>query len=447
MEAPDLDRRLSALEARLDEMAHAQRMHASAATRRFEGDLNQLRQDLTSLTSRMALAAELQELRRLVEAGGGTQRTGEPGWQEAAELVPRLMTELGRLREEVQAHRPGGTVETDLAALREGMASFEERLAPLDGLKSEVEAARKSLRTLDERLSPLEGLRSEVAGLVPKVAGVQELSGRLDALEARRVEGLENVGARLDALEGGAPALETRLKELERALLGRMDSLLADVEGLNVRLETVEGATTGIQSWLEEVDTRRAALQSRLDALEKDGAVATLKKRVDDLAKARVPETEGAAPSAASAEVADLRHRLEALEGRPAGDPSLAKRLEALESRPAADPALAKRVEALESRPAPAAAASAPSPSPSSEALDALGRRLEALEAADSAMLGLRVESIELGLGVERERVREVFGDLLEEHGLMLRSLESRLTLLLQDVHRLGEELKKAATA
>lgn len=444
MEAPDLDRRLSALEARLDEMAHAQRMHASAATRRFEGDLNQLRQDLTSLTSRMALAAELQELRKLVEAGGGAQRTGEPGWQEAAELVPRLMTELGRLREEVQAHRPGGTVETDLAGLREGMASFEARLAPLDGLKSEVEAARKSLRTLDERLSPLEGLRSEVAGLVPKVAGVQDLTGRLEALEARRVEGLENVGARLDALEGGAPALETRLKELERALVGRMDSLLADVEGLNVRLETVEGATTGIQSWLEEVDTRRAALQTRLDALEKDGALATLKKRVDDLAKARVPDTEGAPPAADSAELADLRHRLEALEGRPAGDPSMAKRLEALEGRATGDPALAKRVEALESRPAPAPVAAG---GPSSEALDALGRRLETLEASDSALLALRVESIELGLGVERERVREVFGDLLEEHGLMLRSLESRLTLLLQDVHRLGEELKRGATA
>lgn len=446
MEAPDLDRRLSALETRLEEMAHAQRMHASASTRRFEGDLNQLRQDLTSMTSRMALASELQELRKAVEAGGGGQRTGEPGWQEAAELVPRLMTELARLREEVQSHRPGGTVETDLAALREAVVAVQERLAPLDTLKSEIEAARKSLRTLDERLGPLEGLRSDVAGLVPKVAGVQDLGGRIEALEARRVEGLDTVGARLDALEGGAPALENRLKDLERALVGRMDAVVADVEGLNARLDTVEGATTGIQSWLEEVDTRRAALQTRLDALEKDGALAALRKRVDDLAKARVPDTEGAAPAADSAELIDLRNRLEALEGRPAGDPALARRLDALEARPAGDPTLTMRLEAMESRPAPAAAVGAAA-GPSSEALEDLARRLEVLESSDAALLALRVESIELGLGVERERVREVFGDLLEEHGLMLRSLESRLSLLLQDVHRLGEQLKKGATA
>lgn len=442
MEAADLDRRLSALETRLDEMQHAQRMQASAATRRFEADLAQLRQDITGLTGRMALSSELQELRKAVESGdGGHGKTGEPGWHEAAELVPRLMSELARLREEVQSHRPGGTMESDLATLREGFGAVQEQLAPLLPLRADVDGLRKSLRALDERLGPVEALRSEVAGLAPKLEGVGTLQSRLEALE------------------GGAPALEGRFHDMERAVLGRLDAVLTDLGGLGARLDTLEGSQTGVQSWLEEVDTRRAALQTRLEALESMGsrvetvekgdALAALERRVDELAKAR-PREEGAVPAgpapagADPAELTALRERLAALEARPAGDPALKKRLESLESRPAGDPGLQKRLEALESR----LVAERPAVGngvAGGEVMEALSRRLDALEASDAALLTLRVESIELGLGVERERVREVFGDLLAEHGLMLRSLESRLGLLLQDVHRLGEEVRKAA--
>ena len=78
--------------------------------------------------------------------------------------------------------------------------------------------------------------------------------------------------------------------------------------------------------------------------------------------------------------------------------------------------------------------------------LEALARRLEALEGRkheDSSAalkeLSQRLEALESAVGGEREHVREIFRDLLDEHDLLLRRLDSRLTLLVQDFHRLAE--------
>ncbi len=75
-----------------------------------------------------------------------------------------------------------------------------------------------------------------------------------------------------------------------------------------------------------------------------------------------------------------------------------------------------------------------------------LSQRLEALEArkhedSPSALkeFSKRLEVLESAVAGEREHVREIFRDLLDEHDLLLRRLDSRLTLLVQDFHRLAE--------
>jgi hypothetical protein len=55
-----------------------------------------------------------------------------------------------------------------------------------------------------------------------------------------------------------------------------------------------------------------------------------------------------------------------------------------------------------------------------------------------------RVEALEAGWGLERQRVREFLQEVMEEHDLLLRRLESRLSQLVQDFHRLAEELARS---
>lgn len=554
MQLEDLDRRLSALEqevrASLDAVQHSQRMQVTAANRKFEAEMAQLRQDLTTVSSRVASQVEVEELRKELRSRGGVSTGGDPGWQDAAALVPRIMDELARVREELQFHRPGGDLETGLAELQEAVAALRSRQAERSWSREDLEAA--AVRAVGDRVARLEerlqGEGTRMARLEERLAEEAALVARIsEASQGRLAEGLE-VGQKLlaevraemrDSLEdvlqardftpeieglaerqakaeaalaelralasaGGRPELKARLDGLERSLQARLEALerSSGVGELQRKLEGLEaGALRVLETRLQGLERALGQRPSEAGTVDA-GALEALRVRLETLESRPAPEAPGV--SLQDPWVHEVLRRLEALESRPAGaggDPAaleaVQKRLEELEAKPAAKgkagdralvEALHKRIEALEARAVAggvdplvvetlsrrvesleqggagdtamlalrieslelgAAEAGDRVPEALRDVLEEQGllaRRLEGLEksAADAGMLALRVESLELGVGVERERVREVFRDLLEEHGLLLRRLESRLTLLVQDFRRLADSVPSA---
>ncbi len=387
METEDLELRLQRLkeelQSGLDAMQHAQRMRSMSAGQQMEGTLEQIRRDLATVTSRMVSQAEFQHLRQAVEALGATAGKGGLG-HEVVELLPRLMQELTRLREECGISTPAPAQAfpriQELEAQVQELARQLQGLAPREpSLRAQDLEARLG-REAEERARQIEDLRSGLERLEKKVSSPRAPESQPSTPAAQAVPGpgsqdLQDLRREMEAgLEAVRTAIPVALSELRRQL-PQVRGGAGALEALSKRLEALEGARHDRQ---EDSGPALEAFARRLEALEKS--------RHEDPAPA----------------LEALSRRLEALEGGRHEDPApaleaLSRRLEALEGGRHEDPA---------------------------PALELLSKRLGALESEEAG---------------EREHVREVFRDLLEEHDLLLRRLESRLTLLVQDFNRLSE--------
>jgi len=283
------------------------------------------------------------------------------------------------------------------------------------GLGSEV------LELLPRFMQELTRLREDAGSSAPRQAPpasqVQSLQARLDEL-GRQLTALAERGAPLRAQDLEArvhreaeersrqiQALHSALEGLERkvaAPLPREVSSSASNSGASVELNPEE-----FQALRREMEAGMEAMRTAIPA-----AISELRRQL--------PPSRDWAPA-----LENLKSRLEALEGQQ----------NAPTSAPALEP-LASRLEALEGRKHP----------DFTPVLEGLSQRLDVLEGRKhqdfaSVLEGLanRLEALESGVTGEREHVREVFRDLLEEHDLLLRRLDSRLTLLVQDFHRLSE--------
>ncbi len=398
MEPQDLELRLQSfkeeLKAGLDAMQHAQRMRSMSAGQQLEGALEQLRRDLATITTRMVSQTEFQQLRQTVEVLGVAREQGGPG-NEVLELLPRFMQELTRLREQTgTSDSPQPPAASQVQAIRTRLEELGRQVTTLaereEALRAQNLEARLG-REAEERKRQIEALRS----------GLQGLEGKLSTAPAREArpsqrgsgasvdldpEALQSLRREMEAgMEAVRTAIPAAISELRRQLPPSRDCS-RDLENLKARLESLEGQK-GASSAMPPLE----ALARRLEALEgrkhedSSAALKGLWKHEDS-----------------SAALKGLSQRLEVLEGRKHEDSSAALK------------ELSQRLEVLEGR----------KHEDSSAALKELSQRLEALESA---------------VGGEREHVREIFRDLLDEHDLLLRRLDSRLTLLVQDFHRLAE--------
>ncbi len=525
-------------------------MFALSSGRQFEGDLAQLRQDLTTITARMAPVSELQELRQNLQSLAQTSQAGAGG-KELLELLPLMLNELSRLRDEAQ-NRGGGGPSVNLGALGARLDSLESEsarrrqeiriLADRSGdqqirelesrLKTETQERARELEALQAEVrSSLDAFRTAIPAAVNELrrqfpqmrnsapepgtsVATPQIEARLEAEASQRSREIQTLR---EELESGMEALRTALPaavgELRRQLPHVRDCT-PDVERLSQRLAELEesvavAGSAGPTAPAEqgntvplEVLTRLEELTQRLQTLERSsgipleaGDLVPLIRRLEVL-EARGLETAAPAPSAVSVEAPEAAvdsatlqawtRRLETLEARAGDtvglaplvrrvetlerqvDPApLVRRLEELERQAETSP-LARRLEALEQRVdlAPLVRRmdileqrvdSAPllrrveALERQAESLEQqaesspLARRLEALEErVDSSPLVSRVEALEAGWGLERQRVREFLQEVMEEHDLLLRRLESRLSQLVQDFHRLAEELARS---
>jgi len=407
MEPQDLELRLQSfkeeLKAGLDAMQHAQRMRSMSAGQQLEGALEQLRRDLATITTRMVSQTEFQQLRQTVEVLGVAREQGGPG-NEVLELLPRFMQELTRLREQTgTSDSPQPPAASQVQAIRTRLEELGRQVTTLaereEALRAQNLEARLG-REAEERKRQIEALRS----------GLQGLEGKLSTAPAREArpsqrgsgasvdldpEALQSLRREMEAgMEAVRTAIPAAISELRRQLPPSRDCS-RDLENLKARLESLEGQK-GASSAMPPLE----ALARRLEALE------------------------GRKHEDSSAALRGLSQRLEALEGRKHEDSSAALK------------GLSQRLEVLEGR----------KHEDSSAALKGLSQRLEVLEGrkhedSSAALKGLsqRLEVLESAVAGEREHVREIFRDLLDEHDLLLRRLDSRLTLLVQDFHRLAE--------
>ena len=398
MEPQDLELRLQSLKeefkADLDALQHAQRMRSMSADQQLEGALEHLRRDLATITTRMVSNSEFQQLRQTVEALGTAREQGGPG-NEVLELLPRFMQELTRLREQTgTSHAPQPPEASQLQSIQ---ARLEELGRQVETLAERGEALRvqdleaRLGREAEEREQQIEALRNALQGLEGKLPTVpareaqppQPGSGTSVDLDSETLQALRR---EMEAgMEAVRMAIPTAIAELRRQLPPSRD-YRPDIENLKSRLEVLEsqeGAAVTVPSSMEgrqyeDLSAGLKGLSRRLEVLEA--------RKHEDL----------------SAGLKGLSQRLEVLEARKhedlsAGLKGLSQRLEVLEARKHGD---------------------------LSAGLWDLSQRLEALE---SAVAG------------EREHVREVFRDLLDEQEMLLRRLDSRLNLLVQDFHRLSE--------
>ncbi len=506
MEPEELELRLQQMkeefQSGLDAVRHGQRMFAMSTGRQFEGDLAQLRQDLSTITSRMAPLAELQELRQSLKTLAHTARAGAGG-QDLLELLPLMLSELARLREEAHGRAAAGTsvhaselttrldaLESESARRRQEIrvlaersadqqlrelesrlkAETQERTRELEALQGEVRSALDSFRTaIPAAVNELRRQFPQVRAAAPE-PGTSVPTGQLDArLEVEANQRSRDIHALREEMESGMEALRAALPaavgELRRQL-PQVRDCSADVERLSRRLAELEdsvatgGATAPsppagpVHPVPLELLTRLEELTQRLHGLESSSGIplqasdlVPLTRRLEAL-EARGPEI--VAPPVAAVPpqhveaalepgvVQALERRLQALEARTpeaSGFSLLVRRFEALEKQ--VDPApLVQRLEELERRLDSLADRAESSP---------WVRRLDALEErVDSSPLAPRIEALEAGWGAERQRVREFLQEVLEDHDLLLRRLESRLSQLVQDFHRLAEELAKS---
>lgn len=328
----------------------------------------------------------------------------------------------------------GQQLEGALEQLRRDLATITTRMVS----QAEFQQLRQAVETLGAA-SGQGGLGSEVLELLPRfmqeLTRLREQTGTSDFPQPPAASQVQAIRTRLDELgrqvttlaerEGALRAqdLEARLGREAEERKRQIEALRSGLQGLEGKLSTTparEARPSQLGSGAS-VDLDPEALQSLRREMEAgmEAVRTAIPAAISELRRQLPPSRD------CTRDLENLKARLEALEGQKGASAAmppleaLARRLEALEARKHEDlstalKGLSQRLEALEGR----------KHEDSPSALKEFSKRLEVLE---SAVAG------------EREHVREIFRDLLDEHDLLLRRLDSRLTLLVQDFHRLAE--------
>ncbi len=385
MEPQDLELRLQSFneefKSAVDAMQHAQRMRSMSAGQQLEGALEQVRRDLATITSRMVSQAEFQQLRQAVEALVSASGQGGLG-SEVTELLPRFMQELTRLREEkgtsVSHQAPGASQVQAIQNRLEELGRQVTAVAEREPALHARDLEARVRRETEERAREIAALRSGLQGLEKKLAAPPPR-------EVRPSKSGSGASVDLDPKE-----IQVLRREMEAGMEAMRTAIPAAISELRRQLPPSRDFTRDLDS-----------LRSRLEALEGQKSASTSEPALEAVTR-RLEALEARKHEDLAAALKGLSKRLEALEGQKSQDlsPGLKE--------------LSKRVEALEGQ----------KPEDLSPALKEVSKRLEVLES---------------GVTGEREHVREIFRDLLDEHDLLLRRLDSRLTLLVQDFHRLSE--------
>jgi chromosome segregation ATPase len=421
----ELGSRVRLLADRVDSMAAT--VSAAAATLgRREGDLAILRERLDAGASQVeGLTVELRRLNRdgdllqqldalnaalAVTNGGLAARE-----QEATALRSRIDEAYSRVGSVVtEMQRALGGLATQVAALETlpeaTAAALDDRAAELggrvDAVDHRLEAVAADLRTA---LSDVEGRDRDLASLhgeldaqrthVDSVVGA--LRAELDALPDPRARDPE-LDARLDEVAKAAAYVASRLEEVAAdaasgvaASASRATALEEALETLSTRLGSVEQERDAAAAqlrradevWLEERDWVRRQLE-RLAAAHAEASDATgsLGPELVEL-RTRVGEVEAARDAAAS-EIVRMSHGLDSERSavRAELDGLAAKVADAIATG-GEDPTeriaeLSTRLADVERREAAVASELARATAASTTELEALGRRLDGMDAA-----------------------------------------------------------------
>jgi DNA repair protein RecN (Recombination protein N) len=243
LEEPEMTEIAERLPEGADEVVLGRRVAASGRTTAFVAGRAASAGDLKLLGGRLLAFYGQHEHRKLTLASA--QMEVLDGYAGPAHLETRR-----RYRE---AHRECARLEAELADLREQDGSRERDLDLYRYELSEIEAAapdpaeEAELSAERERLRHAEGLREAAAGAQAGIAGAEEDGGGASAALARAealLQGAAGVDAGLDAIGERLGALAVELSDVAAELRGYLEGIEADPE-------------------------RLAAMEERLDSLER----------------------------------------------------------------------------------------------------------------------------------------------------------------------------------
>ncbi|MGI5844135.1 MAG: hypothetical protein ACOX9B_08170 [Candidatus Xenobium sp.] len=311
-----------------------------------------------------------------------------------------------------------------LEHLRRDLATITTRMVS----NSEFQQLRQTVEALGAAREQ-GGPGNEVLELLPRfmqeLTRLREQTGTSHSPQPPATSQVQAIQARLDELGHQIKTLAERGEALRaqdlEARLGR------EAEERKQQFEALRNALQGLEGKLSKTPAREAQPPQPGSGTSVDldsEALQTLRREME----AGLEAVRTAIPTA----IAELRRQLPPSRDYRPDIENLKSRLEALESQEGA-------------------AAAMPSPEGRkyedlSAGLKGLSQRLEVLEARKHEDLSARLwdlsrrlESLESAVAGEREHVREVFRDLLDEQEMLLHRLDSRLNLLVQDFHRLSE--------
>ena len=290
------EQRKAALEA---ERKAAQRAHAPLLERQQQLQAR-LRQTDTALTGGQqrleALVAELapllEQLASLEAAEAGAQASGDSGrWQglqQELEAADRGLAEARARRDGLlAARRERGLAAERLASQLQALAGEEQRLvqavqalvAERSRWKEQQQADRQQRTALEERQQQLQAQFGERRRARDEAE--LQLSNRRQALQQQEWE-LQRLGEELQALAEQERSAGLRLQQLEQQLpdplpeipeevrANGLEALQAELRSLQQRMEALEPVNMLALEELEQLETRLAELEDRLDVLCKE---------------------------------------------------------------------------------------------------------------------------------------------------------------------------------
>jgi DNA repair protein RecN (Recombination protein N) len=295
LEEPEMVELAERLPEGAEEVVLGRRVGASGRTSAFLGGRAASASDLKLLGSRLVAFYGQHEHRKLTIASAQT------------EVLDGFVGEKHlKLREEYgQAHRGCLALAAELAELRERDGSRERDLDLYRYELSEIEAVAPDpgeaaeLAAERERLRHAEGLREAAGGALAAAAGADEEGGGVASALAQAeglLQGVSGVDADLDALSSRLGALAIELGDVSGELRGYLEGLEAD-------------------------PGRLAAVEERLDALDRlqrkhggsvDSVLAHAERCRAEIARLEGAEVRGAEAAAALAEAEGRRAELAA---------------------------------------------------------------------------------------------------------------------------------------
>ena len=328
-----------------------ERVESDLARRSDDGPVDDLRQEIESLASRVAAIPAPSEAWREGLADLTARIDGLPvptdEWKtELGQVAENLRARFDRVEADLVARAEGAVVAEQLGGLRHALSELASRVAaipaPNEDWKIELGQVADNLRTRFERVEAdmasraedgvvgerIDGLRGELASLASRVEAIpppsEEWRGGLADLASR----IDNLPVPTDEwkIELGQVAenLRARFDRVEADLAGRAEdgAVAEQLEGLRETLRVLESRVEAIPAPNDEWRDGLRALATRLDELPTpnedwrealDGLVArvdaipdNLRVRLDRIDNDLVARVEQGA-------IADLTERLEAL--------------------------------------------------------------------------------------------------------------------------------------